>query len=708
MASLISSIALLQVLSIARVPIAGPADLERLARLGFEVASVEVDRAGGERAVVVVSSETRPLLFAGGFAPEETPLLTAPAPAALVNYSDFDSPSGGIRRQLVDLAASRPHVHLDSIGASIEGRPILAVKIGPPDDVPSRPNVLFIATHHAREWVSTTMAMYLIRYFADSLPPALRDARDIWIVPVANPDGYQFSFDGDRLWRKNRRLNADGTLGVDLNRNYPAFWGRDEIGSSTNPAAETYRGTTPASEPEVAALIAFQRQHPPVVSVSYHTYTGLVIHPYGFEPGALAPDAPIFRAFAGTLLAPAVRDELPGSIRDRYHPGPGWNLYPVNGEYTDWAYRATGTIAFTLELTSGCCVDGNWYGFLFPDDAVLLGRVHADNLPFALAVVSQAGDPARAVGPSGLTPPGTRFESIWPELRLVDRRISPLTRRVTVRRNGVTVRTLLAADSLDAGVYYTVFHGASDPAAPQAVATESGDVRAAVVAQAGAEAGDTGWTGWSVSPNALVGTASWQSTGDTLVSPVFDVGARRDLWVQLWTIHTGSVYVPTRRGRVQYEDGSGWHDAAEVAGSAPAWYPLRVDLPPAVTGQIRFRFISDEMDWWIDGFALVSDGGPLTGEVRLAAADSLIVSDNPVLGEEVTFAWPPTSDEVELYVYTFAGEPVFTTRLAAGAEQYAWSVTTSGGLRIRDGGYAVVVRTGTTIYRRRLFIARGR
>jgi len=707
MASLTTALGLLQALAIARVPITAPADLERLARLGFEVASVEVDPSGIERAVVVVSAETRRLLFAEGFVPGEAPLRAPAAPAAFVNFFDFDSPATGIRQQLTDLAASHPHVHLDSIGASIEGRPILAVKIGPADDGPSRPNVLFIATHHAREWVSTTMAMYLIRYLADSLSPALRDARDVWVVPVANPDGYQFSFDGERLWRKNRRLNADGTVGVDLNRNYPAFWGRDEVGSSSSRGAETYRGEGPASEPEVDALMTFHRLHPPVMSVSYHTYTGLVIHPYGFAPGALAPDEPIFRALAGTLLAPAVHDELPESSRENYHPGPSWNLYPVNGEYSDWAYRSLGTIAFTVELTSGCCIGGDWYGFLFPDDSSLLARVHADNLPFALAVIAQAGDPVRATGPSGLTPAETRFEALWPEVHLLDQHVGQRTRRVTVKRNGITTSALLAADSLDAGVYYTVFRGVPGSGVPQVVMTDDGGVRAEVLASAGAEPGDDGWHGWSVSNDALAGVGSWHSTGDTLVSPVFDVEGRRDLWLQFWTKHAGSVYLPSRRGLVQYSDGGAWHDVAEVAGHAPVWYPMRIDLPLG-SGQLQFRFVSHEMDWWIDAIALASDEAPALSDLRLAAADSLVVSDNPVLVDMVTFAWPPTNAEVELHVYTFAGELVLSTRLAAGAEQYEWDMTTASGARVRDGGYAVVVRTGAAIYRRRLFVARGR
>ena len=68
-------------------------------------------------------------------------------------------------------------------------------------------------------------------------------------MPVANPDGYDFSFEpGQRLWRKNLRdNNGDGRNvagdGVDLNRNFSFKWGYDNEGSSPAPGSETYRGT---------------------------------------------------------------------------------------------------------------------------------------------------------------------------------------------------------------------------------------------------------------------------------------------------------------------------------------------------------------------------------------------------------------------------------------------------------------------------------
>ena len=121
----------------------------------------------------------------------------------------------------------------------------------------------------------------LLRHFVDNYDDdrAIRDLVDsteLWFVPVANPDGYDFTFtEGNRLWRKNLRDNDDdGRItavdGVDLNRNFPTKWGYDNEGSSAVPGSETYRGAAPASEPETQAYDALLTKS---VSRSWSTTT---------------------------------------------------------------------------------------------------------------------------------------------------------------------------------------------------------------------------------------------------------------------------------------------------------------------------------------------------------------------------------------------------------------------------------------------------
>jgi hypothetical protein len=698
------------------VRVSGPAGLDSLARLGFEVAGARVV-AGGLEALVVASPEAERALAGRGFfaAPPAGVPAAGPAGDSFAVFRSFDKPGTGIRATLAAWAAADTLIHLDSIGASVEGRPILAVKIGPAGDAPGRPNVLFLGTHHAREWVSTEVAMALIRWLADSAA-ALTASRDIWVIPVENPDGYQFSFTTDRYWRKNRRLNGDGSYGVDLNRNYPAFWAFDDAGSSGLTGAETYRGTGPASEPETRAVIAFHAAHPPVVSVSYHTYSGLVIYPYGYLPGALAPDVPLFRALAGTDLAPAVRDSVPSSFHSYYHPGPGWNLYPTNGEYTDWAYRTHGTIAFTPELTSGCCTpdSGLYYGFVFPDDSSLVRRVFRDNLPFALAVIAAAGDLALTAGPTGAVASPPRIETIWPEARVSLPASGPQPFALSLRgAGGVIVQRSLTADSLSRGTLRTVWHANLSADLPGAVrvdgAGQGGGPAAELLSLAGAEDGDLGWRGWQRSLNAVAGMWSWTtSIGvlDTLTSPVIDLGGRSRLWLQFWTRHRGSTYTPEQHGLVQVsaDSGSTWSTVADVVGDGPAWYPVRVDLP-LLTGArgARVRFVPVGFTWWVDAVGFASDS---TGAfLSLAPPAALALSENPVHGNQVWISWPAGTGAPRLGIYTFTGERLISTTLPAGTIEYAWDLT-AGPHRIANGAYLVVLELDGRVSRRRVFVTR--
>ena len=100
------------------------------------------------------------------------------------------------------------------------------------------------------------------RYDLDPQIQALVDGVEFTIVPIVNTDGYVYSHVTERLWRKNRRDNGDGTFGVDLNRNWSVDWGGP--GSAGNTASNTYRGPTPFSEPETQAIRDFVLAHPEI------------------------------------------------------------------------------------------------------------------------------------------------------------------------------------------------------------------------------------------------------------------------------------------------------------------------------------------------------------------------------------------------------------------------------------------------------------
>jgi hypothetical protein len=160
----------------------------------------------------------------------------------------------------------------------------------------TRPWIYFQCQIHAREWVSGTTCQYIIHELLVGYKTGRPSAKDAltnfnWaIIPVVNPDGYEYSWVSDRMWRKNQRSNTGcstraACCGVDLNRNYnDGQWGGG--GSSADPCAETYRGPSAASEPEVQATASYfaslQASASVYLAIDWHSYSQLVLRPWGY------------------------------------------------------------------------------------------------------------------------------------------------------------------------------------------------------------------------------------------------------------------------------------------------------------------------------------------------------------------------------------------------------------------------------------------
>ncbi len=310
-------------------------------------------------------------------------------------WRSYDEP-GGIRDQLYAAARSNPQlVKLEVLGHTGQGREIIAVKLtqgarGTPDG--TRPAVLYSATQHAREWIATEVDRRLMNYYIDRWRANDREVRkllqktELWFILVANPDGYQYTFEHERLWRKNLRdNNGDGQTqvgdGVDPNRNFPNHWGWDEEGSSSIQSSDTYRGPAPMSEPETQAMVGLLDRIGFAFQVNYHSNGQWLLYAEGWQTSTPTADDPIYYAMSGNLDDPAIADFHPGLSSDV--------LYVTNGETTDYAHAKTGALAWTPELSEGC--DG--CGFVFPDDEALVQAEFERNLPFAQSVAQSAGDP---------------------------------------------------------------------------------------------------------------------------------------------------------------------------------------------------------------------------------------------------------------------------------------------------------------------------
>lgn len=225
------------------------------------------------------------------------------------------------------------------IGQSIEGRPILAYRISDNADKNelNEPEVLYTGLHHAREPETLMTVLYFMEKLLQGYEKSpeityVINHRQLWFIPIVNPDGYVFNQqtnpEGGGLWRKNRRKNSDGSFGIDLNRNYDYFWGFNDFGSSPNPSDETFRGVSAFSEPESAAIRKFVNSHNFLLALNYHSFRNLWIYPWAFQ-NEETEDKMIFREYARYMTR-----------QNGYQAGTTFNTlgYLANGEAADWFY----------------------------------------------------------------------------------------------------------------------------------------------------------------------------------------------------------------------------------------------------------------------------------------------------------------------------------------------------------------------------------
>jgi hypothetical protein len=373
-----------------------------LARDGYDIAAAEAVTAGVQLDLVLSPAERATLAREGvevklrrdKNGQSASQRATLQAANGYNVWRSWDEP-GGIRDEMYRLAQENPQIlKLEVLGHSVQGREILALKMtqgarGIADG--KRPAVMYMSNIHAREWISVEVNRRLLNWFVERWRANDRNVRkwlqtrEIWFVLSANPDGYQYTFDVERLWRKNLRdNNGDGEItngdGVDLNRNYETKWGWDNEGSSNITASETYRGPSPASEPETVVSQEIIKRIGFEFLLTYHSYGPLLLYPYGWQVQTPSADDPLYVAYTGTDAEPAV----PG-----FDPGVAADLYMTNGTTDDYSYSETGALSWTPELNEGC----EGCGFVFPDDEGLVQAEFERNLPFALDLVRSAPDP---------------------------------------------------------------------------------------------------------------------------------------------------------------------------------------------------------------------------------------------------------------------------------------------------------------------------
>jgi carboxypeptidase T len=274
-------------------------------------------------------------------------------------------------------------VKLITIGTTVESRPLVVIKVSanPGVDDPTKPDVLIMAGTHAREWTTYHAAAYFLNWITghyrrtadgalevaapgeldnESLASWLIDNREIYILPMVNPDGIEYTFTTDNNWRKNREPNPGVTglacTGTDINRNFDWHWGELQ-GDSHNPCSETYAGplradglsgitswrpgeTPPGafSTREARAIRDLELAHNFQVALSFHSFSGLVLYPWGNTPSP-APDYTDLSGMAAIM-----------GNQTGYTAEQGYSLYKTAGVWDDWSYGVTHAYSFTIEM----------------------------------------------------------------------------------------------------------------------------------------------------------------------------------------------------------------------------------------------------------------------------------------------------------------------------------------------------------------------
>ncbi|KAI5712610.1 hypothetical protein M8J75_009829 [Diaphorina citri] len=184
------------------------------------------------------------------------------------------------------LAQTYPQlVTLTDIGRSLEGRPLRLVKIS--SGVPNAKAFWIDGGIHAREWITPATVSFILSELVEN-----REAQedyikkiDFYVLPITNPDGYEYTHTTERLWRKNRRKSpkGDSCSGIDLNRNWGFHWGG--VGSSKEQCQQIYAGTGPFSEPETQAVSRFILANNANMKafVTFHSYGQYILYPWGYN-----------------------------------------------------------------------------------------------------------------------------------------------------------------------------------------------------------------------------------------------------------------------------------------------------------------------------------------------------------------------------------------------------------------------------------------
>jgi len=285
----------------------------------------------------------------------------SPRTHSYTKYNSLDK----IQSWIQSISSSSDLVSKQVIGNSYEGRPMTVLKLGKQTGA-TKPAVFLDCGIHAREWISTAFCQWFVKeavstYGSDAQMTSLLNQMDVFVLPVFNIDGYDYTHKSNRMWRKTRsRKSGSSCIGADPNRNWNAGW--CTIGASSNPCSDTFCGYKPESEIEVKNVADFIRRNKSIIKayITIHSYSQLLLFPYSYTFDLAADHSELMK------VAVEASEALRSLYGTRYTSGPGAaTIYPAAGGSDDWAYDLGVKYSYTFELR-----DTGRYGFLLPESQI--------------------------------------------------------------------------------------------------------------------------------------------------------------------------------------------------------------------------------------------------------------------------------------------------------------------------------------------------
>ncbi|KAM5356374.1 hypothetical protein ACJ41O_003020 [Fusarium nematophilum] len=318
-------------------------------------------------------------------------LKVASSPGDNLFFQDYQPLPVVIRWMRLLEAMFPSYVEYINIGRSYEGRDIPALRVGvpnPDDDEYRRKTIVVMGGSHAREWISTSTVNYLAWSFITSygkerMITKLLDEFDIVFLPIANPDGVEYTWHIDRLWRKTRQqTNLQFCRGLDLDRAYGYEW--DGSPSQRDPCSQSYGGEKPFQAVEAVQIADWARNQTWNNNVRFvglldlHSYSQQILYPYSYTCSVDPPNLENLEELAAGIAKSirlsngesyTVTSACEGAVSARESSGGRfWSrIESGGGSAVDWFYHEMRAhYSYQLKLR-----DTGSYGFLLPKEHIV-------------------------------------------------------------------------------------------------------------------------------------------------------------------------------------------------------------------------------------------------------------------------------------------------------------------------------------------------